>query len=101
MFIFEFYDFLIKKRGIKKAVQYETPILKHPTVADRIELKTAAHIWKYGDRFYNLASKYYGDVTYWWVIAWYNIAPTEAHLKTGDIIEIPVDIEQALKVIGA
>ena len=96
----DYYEFLTRKRGIKRAVQYETPIMYHPGFAERVALKTSSHIWKYGDRLYNLASRYYGDVTYWWVIAWYNGVPTEAHLKTGDVIQIPVNIEHALKTLG-
>ena len=75
--------------------------MHNPTVAQRASLRTTAHMWKYGDRFYTLANKYYGDVDYWWVIAWYNGAPTEANVQTGDVIFIPLDIEAALTVLGA
>ena len=34
----------------------------------------------------------------WWVIAWFNQAPTESHLVIGDTIEVPISIEQALSV---
>ena len=96
----DYYEFLTKKRGVSKIVQYETPIIYNPNVADRISLKSTPHIWKYGDRLYNIASKYYGDSSYWWVIAWYNGVPTEAHIKTGTTIEIPINIERALKALG-
>jgi len=96
----DYYDFLMKKRNIKRVIQYETPILYNPDIIDRTLLKTTPHIWKYGDRYYNLASQYYGSVTYWWVIAWYNGMPTEAHLRPGDVIEIPINIENALKTLG-
>jgi len=58
------------------------------------------HIWKYGDRFYNLAHKYYGDPTYWWVIAWYNALPTEADIRIGDVIQIPISLEEARSALG-
>jgi nucleoid-associated protein YgaU len=96
----EYYDFLTKKRGIKKATHYGTPVLHNPSVSERLMLRTSPHIWKYGDRLSNLAFKYYGDVTYWWVIAWYNGVPTEAHLDPGDPLDIPINIEQALKALG-
>ena len=79
---------------------YETPILKNPSVSDRASLKTSPHVWKYGDRFYKLADQYYGDSRYWWVIAWYNSVPTEAIVSNGDVIEIPINIQQTLRVLG-
>ena len=96
----DYYEFLTKKRGVKRVVQYGTPLLHNPTARETVDLKTSAHIWAYGDRYYNLASQYYGEPTYWWVIAWFNGAPTEAHLEPGDIIEIPISLEQALRVLG-
>jgi len=95
----EYYEYLRRKRGLKRVVQYATPILHNPTILQRATLLTTTHIWKYGDRYYNLAAKYYGDVRYWWVIAWYNSMPTEADIFPGDVIEIPVNISDALKVL--
>jgi nucleoid-associated protein YgaU len=97
----DFYRELRERRGVKELEQFTTPRLKHPTVSDRAKLKTSTHIWKYGDRFYNLAHQYYGDTRYWWVIAWYNGIPTEAEANTGDTLEIPLDISEALLVLGA
>jgi len=88
------------KRGLKTITHYGTPRLRNPNPTERSRLATDAYIWKYGDRFYKLADKYYKDVRFWWVIAWYNSAPTEASLITGDAIEIPINLEQALKVLG-
>jgi|TARA_Y100000296_G_scaffold1924_1_gene2128 hypothetical protein len=97
----KYYAPLRESRGIKNIRHYETPQLNNPTVAQRSRLMTTSHIWKYGDRYYKLANKYYGDVRLWWVIAWYNSAPTEANLITGDVIAIPINIEETLKVLGA
>tara|TARA_A100001015_G_scaffold109655_1_gene121700 strand:+ start:617 stop:952 length:336 start_codon:yes stop_codon:yes gene_type:complete len=96
----EYYDYLRKNRGIKRAVHYATPQLRNPTVSERASLLTTSHIWSYGDRFYNLAFKYYGDVNYWWIIAWYNAVPTEADIRNGDLIDIPVNLNDALAVLG-
>jgi nucleoid-associated protein YgaU len=97
----EFYKELIERRGVKKVEHYTTPRMRHPSIAERTATKTTTHIWKYGDRFSNLSHQYYGDVRYWWVIAWYNGVPTEAEVSTGDVMEIPIDIQQALLVLGA
>ena len=96
-----YYRFLLKKRGVKAVEQYGTPTLYNPTAAERSTIKTTQHIWKYGDRYYNLANKYYGDVRFWWVIAWYNGYPTEAQVATGDVLTIPLDLEQAIKILRA
>jgi hypothetical protein len=97
----EFYDFLRKKRGNLKNINHlETPILRHPTVSQRASLSTVGHIWSYGDRYYKLAHKYYGDSQYWWILAWYNSRPTEADIKTGDYIDIPLNLEKVLMVLG-
>ena len=96
----EYYQYLRKKRKLKIANHYATPILKHPTVQERAMMITDTHIWTLGDRYYKLADKYYGDSAYWWVIAWYNAVPVEADLLTGDMIEIPVNLAAVLDVFN-
>ena len=71
----------------------------NPDVEDRVSVTTDTHIWSYGDRYYKLADKYYGDSKYWWVIAWYNGYPTEATIEIGNVIEIPVNLEDALEIM--
>ena len=95
----EYYEPLRKPRNLKKVVQYVTPIIHHPTVADRASLTTTAHLWGYGDRYYKLAYQYYNDERLWWVIAWYNGYPTEAHITPGFTIYIPLNIENVLKIL--
>jgi hypothetical protein len=97
----EFYSFLRKERNnIKNIQQYETPILVHPTVEQRANLEVAGHIWSVGDRYYKLAHQYYGRPAVWWVIAWYNGYPTEADIPLGKLIDIPLNLEDALLVLG-
>ena len=97
----DFYKELRERRGVKQIEHFVTPILRQPSIGDRVRLRTSTHIWKYGDRFYKLADQYYGDTRYWWVIAWYNGIPTEAEANTGDALEIPLDISEALLALGA
>tara|TARA_Y100000034_G_scaffold92735_1_gene112111 strand:+ start:61 stop:399 length:339 start_codon:yes stop_codon:yes gene_type:complete len=96
----EYYAPLRKSRGLKNIRHYETPVMQNPSVGARSGLSTTTHIWKYGDRLYKLADEYYNNVSYWWVIAWYNSVPTEAQLRTGNVIRIPLNLEAALKVLG-
>ena len=52
---------------------------------------------KFGDRLDNLAHKYYGDVSLWWILAKANNLD-EAHigLEVDNQIRIPMDIESIL-----
>jgi len=77
---------------------YATPTLTYPTINDRIRLKAYAHYWKISDSYWKLASKAYGDPSYWWVIAWYNQIPTEAHLRPGNKIYIPSPLGDVLSI---
>ena len=69
-------------------------------MAARVNIPVDNYVWKYGDRLYNMAAQYYGDVRYWWVIAWWNSYPTEADLRPGMAITIPLDLESALSALG-
>ena len=96
----EYYEPLRKSRKAKKIIHYETPVLYHPTPAQRRSVRSTGHIWKYGDRLYNLSYQYYGDSSYWWAIAWYNGYPTEAHIYTGATIFIPLVLESLLSALN-
>lgn len=95
-----YYAPLRKSRGLKNVRHYETPYMYHPGMLERAALTSETRIWKYGDRFYNLADTYYGNPELWWIIAWYNGYPTEASIKNGDVIEIPLSLEEVSIVLG-
>ena len=92
----EMYKKMRKERGIKHIRQFASPVLAKPTAYDVLNLDLATHIWSLGDKFYKLAYEYYGDTTYWWLIAWFNERPTEAHMKLGDLLTIPLPLEDVL-----
>jgi len=95
----EYYEFLRRKRGVKNIDQQTTPILKQPSDLQRSQMNTTLYVWKFGDRLYKLADKFYGDSRYWWVIAWWNSFPTEASITLGTPLRIPLNLEQALIVL--
>ena len=95
----EYYAYLREKRNLRTVNHYETPILKNPNALERSTVIADTHIWKLGDRYYKLADQYYGDPSFWWVIAWYNSAPTESHLKTGDLLSIPINLNSVLEIL--
>jgi nucleoid-associated protein YgaU len=98
----EFYEFLREKRGSPKSIKhYATPMMYNPDLVDRVNLKTTTHVWSHGDRLYKLSNQYYGEPEYWWVIAWWNGKPTEADIQNGSVIEIPLNLEETLTVLGA
>ena len=95
----QIYKTFLKDRGVKQVVQYGTRNLKFPTGEQITELNILSHTWKYGDRYYRLAHEHYGDANLWWVIAFFNQKPTDAHFKIGDIISVPTPIERVLRII--
>jgi len=95
----DLFEEFFEERDLRYIKQYGTGIMRHPTVADRASLQRIDHIWKLGDRLSELAHRYYGDSTLWWVIAWYNQRPTEAHFKIGARIRIPLPLDRVLAIL--
>ena len=79
---------------------YETPRFKEFDEEELLDIQDIGHTWSMGDRFYKLAYKYYGDSEMWWVLAWYNGTPTEAHLTVGDVINIPTPLWKVRTMLG-
>ena len=94
------YKPMLKERGLKYAKIFTTPVLSHPTKADIANLNIIAHRWKIGDKYHKLAHQYYDNSEMWWVIAWFNQAPTEAHLSLGQIVYIPTPVGDVLDYYG-
>lgn len=64
----------------------------------REDLTHIERIYTMGDKLYKFAYEYYGDVDYWWIIAWYNNKPTDAHFKIGDVVYIPRELDVAIRI---
>jgi hypothetical protein len=80
-------------RKIKSILQHGTA--KFTWTAD---LRYEEEYWGVGFRFYKLADKYYGDPSLWWIIPWFNQKPLESDFDAGDIVMIPVPLEQILEI---
>ena len=93
-------DETLSSRSRKKIRHYTTPKLRNVSAKLRKSLIENQHIWAHGDRYWKLASKYYKNPKYWWVIAHYNLKPTDSHCKMGDIILIPQPLDKVLKYLG-
>jgi nucleoid-associated protein YgaU len=94
----DLYREVLKNRGVRQVEQYTTPVLQYPDGKKISDLTVVDHIWSRGDHYYKLADLYYGDSTYWWVIAQFNQKPTEDQLSFGDIVMIPTPLESILEV---
>ena len=95
----EIYKEQFRKRGVKYIDHYSTVSLNHPTSEDYGNIATVSHVWSVGDRYSKLAYIFYEDPRFWWVIAWFNQLPTDAHISVGDVIYIPTPLEDALEII--
>jgi hypothetical protein len=95
----ELYEEVLEERDVNYIRQFRTGLLSQPTVQQRAGLQTIRHVWQLGDRLYKLAYKHYGDSAKWWIIAWYNLKPTESHFKAGDIIRIPLPLNRVLALL--
>lgn len=93
------YRQILERRGANAVEQYTTPRFVYPPPEVRARIKTVNHVWTLGDHFYKLAHEYYGNPTYGWVIAFYNQYSTEELLEYGDIIRIPINLQEVLRVI--
>ena len=85
----EDYKSIFEEKGVDFIRQYGTPDLQYPTSAQMEDMTLIRHIWKRGDKLFKLAYQHYGDSEMWYVIAWFNKRPTEAHIKYGDVVLIP------------
>jgi len=96
----ELYESFIEERDLKVIRHYRTPIISNPTTKQRRQLRNTRVVWKQGDRFWKLSSQFYGSPDYWWVIAWYNQKPTEAHVRIGTTLVIPQPLDKVLEMAG-
>ena len=92
----EYRKSIFNKRGISQTFQYATYVFDYPTNDEIAAFQNISRIWNSGDKLFNVAAEYYGSPEYWWIIAWYNKKPTEAHFKVGDTYFIPLPLSDVL-----
>ena len=94
----DLYASLFKEREVYFIRQYRTGKLNFPTPRQNATIDAAPYIWKIGDKYWKLAEKHYGDPRAWWILAWYNRKPTEAHVRAGQIVLIPSPLSTLLSI---
>ena len=93
------YKNILYNRGIKKLEHYDTPQFFYPEEEVMSLFNMKKMVWKTGDRMFKLAHQEYGDVEYWWIIAFFNNSPTDSHFEVGDVVYIPHPLELVLEVM--
>ena len=91
------YKDLIEDRGVENIEHFLS--LKLNSGNYQRAYTTYEDVWKKGDKLYKLAHQYYGNIDHWWVIAFYNNKPTDAHFQVGDIVQIPYSPEEIINDI--
>ncbi len=94
----EYKKVFFKDRDITQTYQYVSPEFGYPTESEFEEMESIPLRWGATDKLYNIADTYYGSPEMWWVIAWFNQKPTEAHFKVGDIYYVPMPLATALSI---
>jgi len=89
-----------RRRNVGGIVQYSTPYFLKIEDEEYESIRTVQHVWKLGDRYSKLAEAHYDDPTAWWIIALFNKKPTESHIEVGDLIFIPIPLDEAMEIIG-
>lgn len=88
-------------RDVEHINHFVSPEFKKDNVYSFAELEIEYYIWKSGDKVYKIAEKIYGDPSLWWVICQFNNKPTQSHIKEGDTILIPHQLEKTLGYMGS
>ena len=89
-----------KKRGLSYFRHFDTPRFTNVTTEQMKDMDIVEVLWHPGDRLYKLANTHYGDPELWWVIAWFNEKPTDAHFSPGDPVLVPNPIEELLTLFA-
>ena len=57
-------------------------------------------VWQQQTKLYKLSEKYYGTTEHWWIIGLVNYKPTDVEWANGDLIRVPVDINEIINYIN-
>ena len=92
---------ILNRRQRPFAVHYSTPELIYPTISAIKRLTIVKHVWHLGDSLQKLASLYYNEPAFWWIVGWYNKKPTDQHYKSGDVVDVPLPLDEIVDALGA
>ena len=90
------YKTMLRNRGLDNFRHYTRMKLTPITPEEISELNIIDHIYKTGDSLSKISFEYYGDTRYWWVLAAFNKKPIDNLIKMGDIIHVPLPLEDVM-----
>ena len=93
------YSEQFKARGVKSIAHFSFSKFKSIKLKEIPNLQMEVQIWKTSDRYYKFAEQYYGDSTYWWIIALFNNKPLESDIPLGHRILIPMPLEMIISAM--
>ena len=91
------YEEIFDEKEIEKIVQFSLRFFNQSI--KRAPIKVVKHTWRQGDKLYKIAGQQYGNFRFWWVIAIVNKISSEADLKYGQVIKIPLDASEIISRI--
>ena len=94
------YNDIFKQRGVGYINQFSFDKFQSLKLRDIPELQVQPHTWSSSDRFQKLAGQYYGDSTYWWIIALFNNKPLETDVQLGEQLLIPLPLNVIISAWG-
>lgn len=95
------YTPLFENRGVSQIEHYKVGALKYPTQQEIDSFVIKKEIWQKGDSLWKYAAKHYDEqAKLWWVIAFFNNAPTDAHVKLGQVVYIPLPYNKVIASYG-
>ena len=94
----DLYFEILEDKNVKYLRINRPPNLQN-TIDISVPIRTV-HLWQYGDKLHRLASRYFGDISKFWIIGLVNQKPTDAHYNIGDKVIIPGDITRIENAIG-
>ncbi len=97
----EGYAGILDRRGEVSLEHYQTPNMISPPSGEFLSnLRIEKFTWVSNYKMWKLAADHYGDPSYWWVIAWFNSKPTDAHFSLGDPVLVPFPLASVLSYHG-
>tara|TARA_S200000501_G_C20609722_1_gene649730 strand:- start:333 stop:674 length:342 start_codon:yes stop_codon:yes gene_type:complete len=90
---------IYSRMRVEEVTQTETLRLNDLSEDDlRTNFTYVEKIVSQGDKMYKFAHEIYDNADYWWIIAWFNNKPTDAHCKIGEVLYIPLPLDRAISV---
>lgn len=95
----EIYQDWYETYGVDFFELYDVSPLTYPSNRDLKNLDVQPYTWKEGDSLFRLSHQFYNSYKHWEIIAVFNLKPTDALYRPGDIIYIPHPLELVKQIM--